>query len=101
MKRTRPRRVSKKRASLSVAYRLAKGTLMADADGRCQARLPGCTGAGQDAHHVIPKGQGGAHLPGVRGQRLALLCRSCHSAVTLSPELGRRIGVVERLLPRS
>lgn len=99
MKRTPLRRgrrlrpVSKRRQAQAVDYRLARGELMLAADGECQVRGPGCTGAGQDAHHVTARGRAGPLLPG-EGQRLIYVCRADHDYIHAHPGWARERGLL-------
>lgn len=101
MKRTPLRRVSKKRRAALPAYTLARGEAFAAANGLCVAKIEGvCTTYATDPAHLIPRGQGGALLPGVRGQVLQPQCRACHSYATANPRLAREMGWLKRLPPR-
>mgnify|MGYP001613739846 CR=1 FL=1 len=76
------------------AYRAAKAELAERTSGRCEARLEGCTGQGQDTHHVKARGRGGPLLP-EDGQQLLYTCRNCHSAIHASPRQARERGLLK------
>ena len=58
---------------LSVRYELYEA-----ADGKCEARLSGCSYHGADSHHRKLRSRGGSN----ELSNLLLLCRSCHDKIT-------------------
>ena len=93
MKRTRLRHRSVKRQAQMLAYRLAKGELMARADGRCEARLEGCTDGATDLHHLQYRSRGASFVPG-EGEAKAL-CRHCHNRVHSHTREARERGLLK------
>ena len=101
LKRSPLKRVSTKRKSALADYMEARNLAFEAANGLCQARVPNvCTTYATDGAHLIPRGQGGALLPGVRGQVLQPQCRACHTYATANPRLAREMGWLKRLPPR-
>lgn len=62
----------------------------ARSDGRCEARLFGCTGVGVHAHHRLRRSQGGSHHP----TNLLWVCWACHKTIHDYPAHARRAGLL-------
>lgn len=59
--------------------RKSKQAVRARSGGYCEARLPGCTGRAEHAHHRKMRSQGGSH----RTVNLLDVCLSCHDHIHL------------------
>ena len=73
-------------------YLEARETVRARAEGRCEAALDGCTGAGTECHHA--KGRVGPDANYVG--HLYWLCANCHRATHRSPKASYASGLMVR-----
>jgi hypothetical protein len=76
------------------------------ADNRdCEIKWSNCQEVSRDVHEVIPRGKGGAILPGEKadrqGQRFVATCRQCHSELDLHPKLAYEQGWLKRIPNRN
>lgn len=73
----------------------ARVVLLERTGGRCEGRdfSPHCTGVGTDAHHIrIADRDEGRH----EADRMAWLCRHCHTAVHANPQLAYKAGLLKQ-----
>lgn len=69
----------------------AKAEVRARSMGRCEAHVTGwCSLHAGHAHHVLGRGQGGAHT----AENLADVCPNCHTKIHANPEWARRHGLM-------
>ena len=89
MRRTPLKRVSDKKRKQDAE--LAKSTIVVKerSRGRCEARLPVCTGRGQHVHHVMPRSVRVDHSP----ENLLHLCSQCHTRVHDNTREARELGL--------
>lgn len=92
MKRTPIRSMSAKRRAKLGAYRKARLFVEARCHGRCEARLVGCDGTGDQAHHVLRRSQGGPDTP----ENLLWCCSTCHQNIHANPERSFAMGLLRR-----
>lgn len=84
-------RQSPKAKALVPLRRACCEAVRARSGGRCEARLPGCTGAGQDVHEIRARSAGGS----ITDPENALhLCRHCHTYTIEHANAARALGLV-------
>lgn len=81
-RRSRLSAKSEKKLKSDLALADQMPALFARSNGRCEAKLPGCKGSGQHAHHRRRRSQGGRH----ELANLVWLCHPCHTWIHAHPE---------------
>jgi len=92
MRRTALRAMSSKRRAKQNAYNKARMVVAARSHGRCEARLVGCDGDGNQAHHILRRSQGGEDTP----ENLAWVCPTCHDGIHANPQRSYSMGLLRR-----
>lgn len=96
MKRSPISPYSQKHRAKVAAYRKAREAVQERSEGRCEARaFGGCTGTGEQAHHVLRRSQGGTDTPG----NLLWLCAFCHGWVHEHPKAAEEKGLLRSRVP--
>lgn len=98
MKRSPLKRSQKpmKRSPLKVKrrgeyqWRKARKAALERSGGRCEGRLPCCTGTAEHVHHVVRRSQGGSNEVG----NLLALCFRCHEWVHANPVAAVKKGLL-------
>jgi hypothetical protein len=78
---TRMKPISDKRKEKNVEYAKAKRQMRKRSKGLCEARLPGCTIAATDPHHMMRRSAGGEDV----ASNLLHVCRTCHRYIHEHP----------------
>jgi hypothetical protein len=90
LSRTRPiRSVSRKELSRRADLTRFRRDVRVFAGGLCEARIsPVCAGNGSQAHHRLPRGQGGPDL----ASNGLWVCASCHAFIHAHPAISYERG---------
>lgn len=93
VKRTPLKPRSAKRRKRDTEYARVRLAVEARAEGWCEARLVGCNGRGDAAHHILRRSQGGEDIE----SNLLWVCNSvCHSQIHGNPERSYAMGLLKR-----
>lgn len=71
-----------------------RALLVARSGGRCEARLPGCSGQATDAAHRISRKMGGRPDSWHSVAAVLHLCRACHSWCHARPKEAKDLGLM-------
>ena len=94
LKRTPLVKQSKKRKSEQYAYQKAKGELVEQAQGMCQARIPNiCSTYATDMHHLRYRSRGASYVP-AKGEAI-LVCRADHDWIHANTREARAMGLLK------
>lgn len=84
----------KRRARRMREYWKIRRWVLDRSEGRCEAKFSNlCRGRASQAHHVLPRSQGGDDTPG----NLLAVCVACHAAIHDFPLAARKGGLLRRL----
>jgi hypothetical protein len=96
VRRTPLKRISDKKRRQDAELAVSTVVVKERSGGRCEARLPCCTGRGQHVHHLTPRSVRVDHSP----ENLLDLCFACHTWIhdhgTEARERGLLVGSVAK-----